>query len=60
QVFSPGSTNFCGFWGFGEEYLVDLVRDDDGLYPVLPCGIARPWVSLSEDDEETLRACSCD
>ncbi|CAN0070530.1 unnamed protein product, partial [Ectocarpus fasciculatus] len=61
QVFSPGSTNSCGAWtDFGEEYLVDLLRGDDGLYTVLPCGIYRTWVSLSEDDEDSLRSCSCD
>ncbi|CAN0320981.1 unnamed protein product, partial [Ectocarpus fasciculatus] len=60
QVFSPGSFNSCGAWtDFGEEYLVDLLRGDDGLYTVLPCGIYRTWVSLSEDDEESLRSCSC-
>lgn len=60
-VFSPGSSNSCGAWvDFGEEYLVDLRRSDDGLYAVLPCGIYRTWVTLSEDDEESLRTCTCD
>lgn len=65
HAFSPGSTNSCGaLTEFGEEYLVDLSRNDfddgDALYTEIPCGIYRTWADLSEDDEESLRSCTCD
>ena len=65
HAFSPGISNSCGAWtDFGEEYLVDFYRQGDGdgdpLYTVLSCGIYRRWSYLSEDDEESLRSCTCD
>lgn len=66
RAFSPGSSNSCGSWAssVGEEWLVDFKRydsgDGDALYPVLPCGVYTLWEYLSEDDEESLRSCTCD
>lgn len=66
HVFSPGSTNSCGAsTDFGEEYLVDLHRynlgdDGDALYTGVSCGIHRNGIYLSEEDEESLRTCTCD
>eukprot|EP00903_Cladosiphon_okamuranus_P006480 g6339.t1 len=60
NAFTPGSSNSCGAWtDFGEEYLVDLVRRETGLYTNIPCGISRNWSYLNEDDEESLRSCTC-
>lgn len=65
QVFAPGSGHSCATWqewDFGADLLVDLYRHDfygDSLYGNA-CGVYGSWANLSEDDEDSLRTCTCE
>lgn len=65
QVITPSGYP-CGTWqewDFGEDLLVDLSRNDydgdDGLYGNR-CGVYTTWANLSEDNEDSLRTCTCE
>lgn len=54
-----GNSALCGInMDEGEEYLIDLYRDDFNggrLYAAGSCGLVRPWRSVSPDDQALLR-----